>query len=86
MNADDVMTIKGFIIAPVLLHPKSIGEITLQSADPRAPPIIDPHYLEHPHDVKVLIEVILLILQLFTTPSQKRTKHCYRKQTKHKTL
>ena len=59
------------MILPVLLHPKSIGEITLQSADPRAPPIIDPHYLEHQHDVKVLVEVILLILKLFTTQSIK---------------
>ena len=48
----------GFTIAFVLVRPKSVGEITLQDKDPFSPPIIDPHYLEHPDDVKALVEGI----------------------------
>lgn len=44
------------MILPTLLHPKSIGEITLQSADPFVPPSLDPHYYEHPEDVKLMME------------------------------
>ena len=62
INREDVMAHKGFILSPILMHPKSVGEIRLASKDPRAPPIIDPHYLEHPHDVKVLAEVCIKCL------------------------
>ncbi|XP_072045318.1 alcohol dehydrogenase [acceptor]-like [Amphiura filiformis] len=55
-NQADVMSHKGFVFATYLLHPKSVGEITLASKDPKEPPIIDPHYLEDPHDVKVMAE------------------------------
>lgn len=33
-----------------------VGEITLKNKDPFSPPIIDPHYLEHPDDVTALID------------------------------
>ncbi|XP_072042315.1 uncharacterized GMC-type oxidoreductase Mb1310-like [Amphiura filiformis] len=56
VNQEDVMSRKGFIFTTFILHPKSVGEITLASKDPNEPPIIDPHYLEDPHDVKVLAE------------------------------
>jgi choline dehydrogenase len=38
------------------LYPKSRGEIRLQSSDPSAPAVIDPKYLSHPDDEKVMIE------------------------------
>jgi hypothetical protein len=35
---------------------KSVGEIILKDKNPFTPPIIDPKYLHHPHDVKLLTE------------------------------
>jgi choline dehydrogenase len=35
----------GLTLAVVLLRPKSVGTVTLRSADPRVPPAIDPCYL-----------------------------------------
>ena len=46
----------GFTIAFVLVRPKSVGEVKLQDKNPFSPPVIDPHYLEHPEDVKALME------------------------------
>ena len=43
-------------MAPVLVRPKSQGEIRLRSKDPFEKPIIDPRYLEHPADVQAFIE------------------------------
>lgn len=48
--------IKTYAIMPTLLHPQSVGSITLQSADPLQHPIIQPNYLQHPGDVKTLVE------------------------------
>lgn len=47
--------IETFSILSILLHPKSRGTINLKSADPFDPPIIDPNYLDHPDDIKTLI-------------------------------
>ncbi|XP_034947582.1 glucose dehydrogenase [FAD, quinone]-like isoform X2 [Chelonus insularis] len=43
-------------IAPVLLHPESLGEVRLKSSDPFDDPIIDPRYLSHNNDILTLIE------------------------------
>lgn len=43
-----------FTLFSTLIYPKSRGEMTLVSSDPSVAPIIDPHYLEHPDDAKVL--------------------------------
>ena len=39
-----------------LLRPKSLGEVTLESADPFADPLIDPKFLSHPDDIKDMID------------------------------
>lgn len=52
---------------PILLRPKSKGIITLQSADPFVPPLIDPKYLSHPDDVSVLAEGVKLTRKLAET-------------------
>lgn len=37
------------------LYPKSRGEIRLQSADPSVAAVIDPNYLNHPDDQKIMV-------------------------------
>lgn len=48
----------GYGVHVCCLYPKSRGEITLQSADPSKPAVIDPNYLDHEDDQKVMIEGI----------------------------
>lgn len=44
-----------------LARVKSTGELTLADKNPLSKPIIDPRYLENPHDLKVLVEGLCLI-------------------------
>lgn len=41
-------------LMPVLLHPKSVGELLLRSNNPEDPPLIQPNYLTHAQDVETL--------------------------------
>jgi len=52
-------------VLPTLLHPKSIGEIRIASNDPLEKPIIDPHYLEHPDDVQLLVNGVKLVRKIY---------------------
>ncbi|XP_069134411.1 glucose dehydrogenase [FAD, quinone]-like [Argopecten irradians] len=61
---EDVMSTTFY---PILLHPKSKGTIRLKSTDPFDYPEIDPHYLEHPDDVKTLISGIRIVEKLVET-------------------
>jgi choline dehydrogenase len=54
----------GFSIVVVLLQPKSVGQVTLRSADPLAAPRIEPNYLSHPDDVRVAVEGLALARRL----------------------
>lgn len=45
-----------FMVLPVLLYPKSRGEITLASDDPSKPPAIDPRYFSDEADLTLLLE------------------------------
>ncbi|MDB6049587.1 MAG: putative alcohol dehydrogenase [Pseudomonas sp.] len=51
-----------------LLHPKSIGQLTLASADPMAAPLIDPAFLTHPDDIRVMVEGYKIIRKVMATP------------------
>ena len=59
----------GFSIGPTLLRPKSRGRIALRSADPLAPPAIQPNYLSEDSDICVLIEGIRVARRLAQTKS-----------------
>lgn len=59
-------------IAPVLLHPRSEGEVKLSSANSFDPPLIDPKYLSNQDDIAVLtdgiaFDSIIVLQQLSTT-------------------
>lgn len=58
-------------ILPVLLHPKSFGEVELNPEDPTGPPLINPRYLSHQKDVKTLIRGIRLVQKLVNTKVMK---------------
>jgi choline dehydrogenase len=57
----------GFTFAPILAQPHSRGRVTLASADPSAPPVIDPRYLSDERDVAVLVRGIELSRELAHT-------------------
>ncbi|XP_062618936.1 alcohol dehydrogenase [acceptor]-like [Saccostrea cucullata] len=56
-----------FLVLCTLLHPKSRGRIQLHSSDPFDPPRIDPNYLDHPYDMKMLLKGIKQLLKLANT-------------------
>uniref|UniRef100_UPI0025EE6758 GMC family oxidoreductase n=1 Tax=Algoriphagus sp. TaxID=1872435 RepID=UPI0025EE6758 len=48
-------TTDGFTILPSLIKPKSKGFVTIQSSDPKAPPLIQPNFLTEKEDWDTLI-------------------------------
>jgi choline dehydrogenase-like flavoprotein len=50
----------GVTIAAVALQPGSVGEVSLRSADPNDPPLVDPRYLSDPGDADVLVQGVRL--------------------------
>jgi choline dehydrogenase-like flavoprotein len=59
----------GYCINSVLLKPRSRGTVTLASADPRQPPLIDPNYLSEPDDFAPLLRAIRLARRILGAPS-----------------
>ncbi|KAL6263737.1 hypothetical protein P5V15_003822 [Pogonomyrmex californicus] len=58
-------------IAPVLLHPKSNGEVRLLSNNPIDKPIIDPKYLSNKDDIDTLVEGLYFIKKLLNTDAMR---------------
>ena len=56
----------GYTIAAVLLQPRSRGRITLSSADPTAPPVIDTNHFSDPdgHDLRTVVEGLRLAREI----------------------
>lgn len=70
-NMYDVATFPrtdGFTILPTVLRPESVGQVTLHSADPRAAPCIDPHYLEAEADRVTLVRGVRKALEVMEAP------------------
>ncbi|MEL0436925.1 GMC family oxidoreductase [Phycobacter sp. K97] len=58
----------GFSCHVCVLRPKSRGSVGLTSADPMAPPRIDPQFLSDPEDLAVMIKGIRKTRQIMQTP------------------
>ena len=59
-------------VQPSLVYPKSRGEVLLKSGDPRAAPLIDPHFLEDPRDMDFLIRGAEITRELLCGPAIKQ--------------
>ncbi|XP_025103510.1 uncharacterized protein LOC112569801 [Pomacea canaliculata] len=59
----------GFPCLASLLRPKSRGTLRIKSADPFEYPAINPHYLEHPDDLALLVRGIRVCQRLVATPA-----------------
>jgi choline dehydrogenase len=46
----------GFTITTVVIKPKSRGFVRLRSANPEHMPLVSPHLLKHPEDMRLMIE------------------------------
>ncbi|XP_070540940.1 alcohol dehydrogenase [acceptor]-like [Ptychodera flava] len=62
---------EGYSFLLGLLHPKSTGNVRLHSRDPLDYPIIDPHYLEDPSDIKTMIKGVRVIQKLVNSEAVK---------------
>ena len=65
-NAGEITEL-GYAVLPTLLQPKSVGKLYLNTTHPFDSPIIDPHYLEDPHDLEVLKRGIKVTLEIANT-------------------
>src|SRR5262249_41706687 len=52
-----------------MIYPKSRGDLRLASADPTAAPLIDPHYLEDPSDMRFLLDAVKLTREIMAGPA-----------------
>jgi len=59
----------GYSCHVCLLHPKSRGSVTLDSADPLAPPRIDPAFLADPDDLARLVRGFQRMRQVLAQPA-----------------
>jgi choline dehydrogenase len=59
----------GFTLTSGLVGTKSVGYLTLRSADPSDPPIIDPNYLAEEADMAVIVAGIKIARQILNSPA-----------------
>ena len=52
-----------------LLRPKSIGTVSLASADPAAAPVIDPKFFDHPDDLAAMVDGFKLTRKIMDAPA-----------------
>ncbi|KAF8876240.1 GMC oxidoreductase-domain-containing protein [Infundibulicybe gibba] len=59
-------------VIPVLPHPISRGSVHIGSADPLAPPAIDPTYLNNPVDLEMMVHAVKFSQKVMMTGSLKK--------------
>ena len=63
---------QGITILPTLIHPKSRGSVTLSGPSIHDSPIIDVNFLDHPDDVRTVVEGMKFIKDLEKTDAFKK--------------
>ena len=65
----------GLTVTTVVVKPKSRGFVRLRSANPADMPLVSPHLLKHPDDVRAMIEGQRFFLRAFqTSPLKERIR------------
>lgn len=59
----------GYSCHVCLLRPKSVGTVSLASADPAAAPVIDPRFYEHPDDLEAMVDGFKLTRKIMDAPA-----------------
>ena len=59
----------GCMLNAYLLRPKSRGSLSLRSADPLVPPLIDPNYLADPYDLRMAIDSVSAMREILAQPA-----------------
>ncbi|MEV7777045.1 GMC family oxidoreductase N-terminal domain-containing protein [Kitasatospora sp. NPDC088351] len=59
----------GYLLAPVVLQPRSRGRLRLASADPGDAPLLDPGYLGDPADLNTLVAGLRAALRVAAQPA-----------------
>lgn len=54
---ENIVHKNAFAVIPLLMRPRSRGEIVLKNKDPYNPPLIYPNYFKDPYDLKVLVSI-----------------------------
>lgn len=62
----------GYSLHACALRPKSRGQITLASRDPKALPIIQPNYLSEPDDLQVMVEGFEMCRDIIQQPELRK--------------
>ncbi|CAH1402170.1 unnamed protein product [Nezara viridula] len=58
---------ESFQIAPLMMYPRSRGELRLRSRNPKDPPLIDGNFFADSYDIKVMIEAIRAAIKITET-------------------
>src|SRR5579863_5572383 len=56
----------GFTVNTTFLRPRSVGSVTLASADPKAEPLIDPNYHSDPRDREMSVRSIRTVREILS--------------------
>lgn len=59
----------GYGLIPIAVRPKSRGRVSLASPDPRVAPLIDPNYLDHPDDLRSLVDGAQIARRILAAPA-----------------
>lgn len=66
---DPLHHFSGFSASATQCRPLSRGSVSLRSADPLAPPRIVSNYLAEPHDIRVLVEGLKILREIYAQPA-----------------